>query len=96
MENRNIEQPNQLLVDPHQLARTFEALIKDTVAQKFPDDSDDLTLLLEDEAGVYLSKEEANTLCCLLVGQKSGHMYLVTGRSEEGKFLSDLKCGIIS
>lgn len=82
---------------PHELARTFEAQIKNTVSEKFSVPLDDLNLLLEDEDGVYLSREETGTLCCLVVGQKNGFLYLVTAKIEEGgKNLINLKSDIVS
>jgi hypothetical protein len=85
------------MINPHELAKIFAAEIKETVAGKFSILPEDLTLLLEDADGVYISEEEANTLCCFVVGQKDGFLYLVTGKIEEGgKSLSHLKSDIVS
>ena len=65
--------------------------------EKFSVSSDDLALLLKDKDGVYLSQEEPNTLCCFVVGQKNGFLYLVIGKIEEdGKSLTNLKSDIVS
>ena len=94
---KNMEQDNQKIINPHELAKFFEFQIKEVVAEKFSVSPDDLSLLLEDKDGVYLSQEEVNTLCCLVVGQKNGFLYLVTGKVEEdGKSLTNLKSDIIS
>ncbi|MDO8676734.1 MAG: hypothetical protein Q7K16_03765 [Candidatus Azambacteria bacterium] len=92
-----MEQDNQKVINPHELAKAFELQIKGVVAQKFSVALDDLVLLLEDKDGVYFSKEEPNTLCCFVVGQKNGFLYLVTGKIEEsGKSLTNLKSDIVS
>jgi len=91
-----MEQNNKIEIDPHALARMFEAQIKDTIVKKFSVAPDDLSLLLGDEDGVYLSEEEANTLCCFVVGA-DGFMYLVTAHiREDGKSLGDFKSDIVS
>lgn len=92
-----MQQGNQKIINPHELAKTFESQIKGVVAEKFSVSPDKLSLLLEDKDGVYLSQEEPDTLCCFVVGQKNGFLYLVTGKIEEGgKNLSNLKSDIIS
>lgn len=90
-------QDNQKIINPHELAKSFESQIKGVVAGKFSIFSDDLALLLEDKDGVYFSQEEPDTLCCFVVGQKNGFLYLVTGKIEEGgKSLANLKSDIVS
>lgn len=80
----------------HELAKKFEFQIKEIVAKKFSVVSGDLSLLLEDKDGVYLSAEEPNTLCCFVVGQ-NGFLYLVTAKIEEdSKSLSSFKSDIVS
>lgn len=92
-----MEQDNKKTINPHELAKTFIAQIKRVVAEKFSIPPDDLALLLEDKDGVYLSREESDTLCCFVVGQKNGFLYLVTGKIEEsGKSLTNLKSDIVS
>lgn len=92
-----MEQDNQKKINPHELAKSFEPQIKEVVAEKFSISPDDLALLLEDKDGIYLSQEEPNTLCCFVVGQKNGFLYLVTGKIEEsGKSLTNLKSDIVS
>ena len=92
-----MEQDNQKLINPHKLAKIFESQIKDVVLEKFSIAPDDLTLLLEDKDGVYLSQEESDTLCCLVLGQKNGFLYLVTGKIEEdGKSLTNIKSDVVS
>ncbi len=94
---KNMEQDNKKTINLHGLAKSFESQIKGVVAEKFSVSSDDLALLLEDKDGVYLSQEEADTLCCFVVGQKNGFLYLVTGKIEEsGKSLTNLKSDIVS
>ena len=88
---------NKETINPHELAKTFESQIKGVIAEKFSVALDDLTLLLEDKDGVYLSQEEPDTICCLVVGQKNGFLYLVTAKVEEGgKSLTNLKSDIVS
>ena len=92
-----MEQDNQKIINPHELAKIFESQIKDVISEKFSIASDDLALLLEDKDGIYLSKEEPHTLCCLVVGQKNGFLYLVTAKiTEDGKGLDNFKSDIIS
>lgn len=92
-----MERDNQKAISPHGLAKTFESKIKGVVAKKFSVAPDDLDFLLDDKDGVYFSEEEANTLCCFVVGQKNGFLYLVTGKIEDGgKNLTNLKSDIIS
>lgn len=92
-----MEQDNQKTINPHELAKLFETQIKGVVAEKFSISPDDLALLLEDKDGVYLSQEEPDILCCFVVGQKNGFLYLVTGKIEEnGKSLTNLKSDIVS
>jgi hypothetical protein len=92
-----MEQDNQKTINPHELAKTFESQIKGVVAEKFSVSPDELELLLEDKDGVYLSQEEPGTLCCFVVGQKNGFMYLVTGKIDEGgRNLTNLKTDIVS
>ncbi len=92
-----MNQNDQKVLNPHELAKSFEVQIKGAVVKKFSVPQDDLSLLLGDKDGVYLSQEEPNTLCCLVVGKKNGFLYLVTGKVEGGKNqLSDFKSDIIS
>jgi len=92
-----MEQDNQKTINPHELAKAFETQIKVIVSEKFSIAPDDLELLLEDEEGVYLSQEESDTLCCFVVGQKNGFLYLVTAKIEEnGKILDNFKSDIVS
>lgn len=92
-----MEQDNQKTINPHELAKIFESQIKGVVSEKFSILTDDLALLLEDKDGVYFSQEEPDTLCCFVVGQKNGFLYLVTGKIEAGgKSLTNLKSDIVS
>jgi hypothetical protein len=92
-----MEQDNQKVINPHELAKTFESQIKEVVTKKFSVSPDELELLIEYKNGVYLSQEEPDTLCCFVVGQKNGFMYLVTGKIDEsGRSLANLKTDIIS
>lgn len=92
-----MEQDNQKTVNPPELAKTFESQIKGVVAEKFSVSPDELALLIEDKDGVYLSQEEPDTLCCFVVGQKNGFLYLVTGKiNEGGKSLTNFKTDIVS
>ena len=91
-----MEQDNQKTINPHELAKSFESQIKGAVAEKFSISPDDLSLLFEDKDGVYLSQEEPDTLCCFVVGQENGFLYLVTGKIEGGKSLANLKSDIVS
>lgn len=84
-------------MNPHELAKKFESQIKEAVVKKFSVASEELSLLLEDKDGVYLSQEEADTLCCFVVGEKNGYLYLVTAKmTEDGLILTDFKSDIVS
>lgn len=92
-----MEHENSTTINPHELAKAFEAQIKKTVADRFEVSVDELELLLNDENGVYLSQEESGTLCCFVLGQKNGYLFLVTGKiGEDGKSLLDFKSDVIS
>lgn len=92
-----MELDNNKIIFFHELAKKFEFQIKGVVAEKYSLTSGELSLLLEDKEGIYLSKEEPDTLCCFVVGQKNGYLYLVTANiDEEGKNLNKFKCDIIS
>jgi hypothetical protein len=93
MENRDNKNP----MSAHELAQKFEAQIKDTVVNKFSVPAEELSVLLEDEDGTYMSKEEANTLCSFVVGEKNGYTYLVTAEvTEDGTSLDKFKADTIS
>ena len=93
----NIEIGYQETPSPKELARNFESVIKAKVAKKFAATLDNLNLLLEDEDGVYWSREEQGTLCCFVVNRESGLLYLVTGAlGRDKKNLENLKAGIVS
>ena len=84
-------------IHPHKLAQIFEAAIKDAVSRKFLVPVADLVVLLDDEDGVYMSQEEPATVCCLVLGQENGFLYLVTGKiQEKGEALTDFKADIVS
>ncbi len=88
---------NIKILSPHGLAKTFESFIKRVIAEKFFLAPEDLLLLSEDKDGIYVSKEDPNILCCLVVGQKNGYLYLVTAKMiEGGKSLDTFRCDIIS
>ncbi len=85
------------MTSPHDLAKRFEREIKETIAKRFSIDDKYLSLLLEDEDGVYWSKEEPGALCCLVVGEKDGHLYLVTAEiTKDKENLDNFKCDVIS
>ena len=92
-----MKQDSQKTIDPHEFAKSFESQLKGVVAKKFSTIPEELTLLLGDKDGAYLSQEEPDTLCCFVVGQKNGFLYLVTGKIEVGgKSLTNLKSDIVS
>jgi hypothetical protein len=89
------EQP-EIPLTPHHLAQEHAVLLKDSVAQKFGITPENIDLLLDNADGVYLSKEDPNTLCCLATDQKNGFLYLITGKIDStGKILSDFICDIV-
>lgn len=98
MESKNISQNvGEKNLSPHELASKFQSQIKETVAQKFSLASGELSLLLGDTAGVYISQEEPGTLCCLVVSQQNGHLYLVAAEIEKnGSILSNFRSDVIS
>jgi hypothetical protein len=90
-----IQNDSLKMISPHELAEKFEHEIKEAITKRFSVDGRYLSLLLQDEEGVYWSQEEAGTLCCLVVGEKDGHLYLVTAEMTEdrqglGNFRSDM------
>ncbi|HCP08272.1 MAG TPA: hypothetical protein DIT25_00515 [Candidatus Moranbacteria bacterium] len=98
MEFKEMYQTNsEKIPSPHELARKFEMQIKGTVAEKFSVEPEKLSLLLYDKDGVYLSQEESETLCCFVVGQENGFLYLVTAKIEnKSKELNNFKADIVS
>lgn len=82
----------------HALAEQHDAQIKQAVTERFPDDSaDDLTPLTDKEDGVYISKEDSSAFCCLVVGSKSKHLFLVTALiDKEHKNLEFFRSSVIS
>lgn len=92
-----MERHTNLNQQPHQLARWHEAEIKAAIMAKYETSSEELTLLLDEEAGVYWSREEPNTLCCFVLGEADGYLYLVAATIEEGGArLGDFKSDIIA
>ncbi len=66
-------------VSLHRLVENFEQQIKEAITNKFSGTTaDDLRLLTDKEDGVYISKADPGTLCCLVVGLKDKFLYLVT------------------
>ena len=81
----------------HNLAEKLKKQIKKTITGQFSDAVDDLVLLTDKKDGVYISKEDPSTLCCLVVGKKSKFLYLVTANMEENQErLSNFGVRIIS
>lgn len=82
---------------PHELAKKFEHEIKEVIVKKFFVSFKELSILIKDEDGVYWSEEEPGTLCCLVVGARNGHLYLVTAKaSKDGEKLDNFKCDTVS
>ena len=80
-----------------ELAKKFESEIKAAIETKLGVSSNELALLLEDKEGIYLSKEQANTLCCFVIGQENGFLYLVTAAIQNnGEVLDDFKVAVVS
>lgn len=91
------EEETQKTIDPHTVAKLCEAQIKAKITERFFVADDELVLLLEDQDGVYLSQQEPNTLCCLVVGKENGFLYLVTAEiTAGGTQLTNLKSDIVS
>jgi len=86
---------NEAIRNPYTLANKFAPEILGAVSAEF-NLMEEVSLLSEDESGIYMSKEEPDMLCCLVLGNKNGHLYLVTGKvSTDGKVLSDFKTAVI-
>lgn len=81
--------------NPREFAQAFEKEIKEKVETRFSVPHDQLTLLMNDEDGVYFSEEQPDTFCCLVVGN-NGFLYLVTAHVDEEGTLSDFKADIVS
>jgi len=87
---------NETIRNPHTLANKFAPEILSAVSAGFNLLEEEVSLLSEDESGIYMSKEEPDMLCCLVLGNKNGHLYLVTGKvSTDGKSISDFKTAVI-
>ena len=77
---------NEITIDPHRLAKKFERHIKKAVMQSDASITEhDLQLLTDKEDGVYVSKEDSGTLCCLVLEKKDGFIHLVTADMTEKK-----------
>lgn len=82
---------------PHGLARRYEDSFKNVVAEKMGVLAEELELMLEDKDGVYFSEEHPGTLCCLVLGRESGHLYLATAEfSESDDTLGEFKAATLS
>ena len=81
---------------PSDWAEDYRVEIEKCLEANFSVSSDELKLLLKED-GVYWSKEEPDTLCCLVVGKKNGFLYLVTGEvGADRKNLQNFKCSIVA
>ena len=81
-----MKQDDEITINPSQLAEKFERQIKKVVMQNNASITEgDLQLLTDKEDGVYISKEDPGTLCCLVLEKKEGVLYLVTADMTEKK-----------
>jgi len=90
MENQKKEQLRNIV-------RMYESEITTLISQKYSVDTKDLVVLINDESGIYLSKEEKDTLCTLVLNNENGYMYLVSAKyNEEENTLSDFRSDVIA
>jgi len=84
-------------INLHSLAEAFDFQIRKAVSDTFAVPLDDLVLLSHDKKGVYMSEEEPGTLCCFVLGQKNGFLYVVASTIDsDGKNLTSFRAGIVS
>ena len=67
----------------HNLAEKYERQMKKTIAEKFSVSPSELVLLTDKENGVYISREDPTTFCCMVVGRKSKFLYLATAHIDD-------------
>ena len=81
----------------HNLAEKFEKHIKESIAQQFSDSADALVLLTDKKDGVYVSREDPATFCCLAVGKQSKFLYLVTATiGDDYQELSNFNAKVVA
>ena len=82
---------------PHNLIHKFEREVWEVIAEYSFDPPHSLNLLTEEEGGVYVSREDPTSLCCLVIGKESKFLYLVTAViSKDQKTLSQFRAKIVS
>lgn len=90
MENQKKEQLRNIVA-------TYQPEIVTLISQKYSVASEDLTVLIDDESGVYLSQEENETLCALVLDNNNGYMYLVSAKYNEAEgSLSNFRSDVIA
>lgn len=88
---------NERRLSPHDLARKHADALVAAIVERFAIQEPRLSLLLDDEAGVYMSDQEPDTLCGLVLDERDGHMYVVTAKvAPNGRELSDFKSDLLS
>ena len=78
------------------LLSTYECEIKSVISEKYSIPSEDLTILPQEEGGVYMSEEEPETFCCLVVENTNGFLYLLSAKITDGQQLTNFKSDVIS
>jgi hypothetical protein len=77
---------------PHVLAKKYEICIKNTINEIYNVSQEQLTILWNEEKGVYFSEQKQNVFCCLVVCE-DGYLYLVTAKlNNDGQKLSGFNC----
>ncbi len=81
----------------HEVAGKYETQIKGAITEKYLVPPTELTVLMDDENGVYVSEKEPNTLCSLVTGDENGLLYVVSAKMQaNGDELSDFKADIVA
>lgn len=94
--NKEKKQHSKNEITIYELVENHNQQIKEAITKRFLADSDDLFILSEDKDGVYLSEEDLNMLCCLVVDKKNGFLYVVTSNiKNDGENLENFQSAIV-
>ena len=90
MENQKKEQLRNIVIK-------YQPEIVALISQKYSVAQEDLAVLIDDESGIYLSQEEKETLCTLVLSNNNGYMYLVSAKlNEDSNTLSDFRSDVVA
>lgn len=81
----------------HDLAQQYDLEIKNIVAKKYNCSVQELLLLTDSPLGAYFSEKEHDIFCCLVIGQKTERLYLITAEvDKQNKTLKNFLCEVVS